>query len=299
MKMIAGLIGLTVFVWLSVTAAGRLDGRGSWPEPFFLIFSLIAISAAARMITHTRPVYSALYFVLVVLSSAGMFLMLEAEFMAFALIIVYAGAILITYMFVLMLAQQTSSPDGVTDQAEYDVVPREPAAAVVVGFILLAVFTNMIFGRSESIITTLEPVKTPEVASAEAWGELEAMPSRRDAALEDLIGDGRAVTSDYGTLVQIREDGTAFVDISRGDGTVRETVDLPDSMQPTNVERVGWALIWRYPVSLEVAGVILLMAMFGAVVLARRQIELGEQELHATAGMAHYAEDPTGDGGAA
>ena len=40
-----------------------------------------------------------------------------------------------------------------------------------------------------------------------------------------------------------------------------------------------------FPVSLELAGVILLMAMFGAVVLARRQIELGEDEIRESAGM--------------
>ena len=83
------------------------------------------------MITHHRPVFAALYFVLVVLSSAGLFLMLEAEFMAFALIIVYAGAILITYVFVIMLAQQAPVPGEEARQAEYDVIPREPAAAVV------------------------------------------------------------------------------------------------------------------------------------------------------------------------
>ncbi len=82
---------------------GSQAGR---PATFFVIFSVIAVAAAVRMITHSKPVYSALYFILVVLSSAGLFLLLQAEFMAFALVIVYAGAILVTYVFVLMLAQQ-------------------------------------------------------------------------------------------------------------------------------------------------------------------------------------------------
>ena len=91
-----------------------------------------AIAAAVRMITHPRPVYAALYFVIVVLSSAALFLLLEAEFMAFALIIVYAGAILITYLFVLMLAHQAPQPGAEFGQPEYDRVPREPAAAATV-----------------------------------------------------------------------------------------------------------------------------------------------------------------------
>ena len=47
--------------------------------------------------------------------------------------------------------------------------------------------------------------------------------------------------------------------------------------------------------SLEVAGVILLMAMFGAVVLARRQIDLGEDELRVAAGMTPLLEDEESD----
>jgi hypothetical protein len=55
--------------------------------------------------------------------------------------------------------------------------------------------------------------------------------------------------------------------------------------QPDNVHVVGLDLVARYPASLELAGVILLMAMFGAVVLARRQIELGEDDRRKAAGM--------------
>src|SRR4030095_6722893 len=92
-------------------AGGRRAPGPERPEFFFAVFSLIAIASAGRMITHNRPVYSALYFIMVVLSSAALFLMLQAEFMAFALVIVYAGAILITYMFVIMLAQQAPTDE--------------------------------------------------------------------------------------------------------------------------------------------------------------------------------------------
>ena len=64
--------------------------------------------------------------------------------------------------------------------------------------------------------------------------------------------------------------------------------------------RVGIGLVKRFPVSLELAGVILLMAMFGAVILARRQIELTEDEKRAAAGMrrlGHHDEGPPPAGG--
>ena len=67
------------------------------------MFALMAVASAVQMISQRRPVYSALFFVLVVMSVCGILVMLEAFFMAFALVIVYAGAILITYKYLLTL----------------------------------------------------------------------------------------------------------------------------------------------------------------------------------------------------
>ena len=67
-----------------------------------------------------------------------------------------------------------------------------------------------------------------------------------------------------------------------------------------NTQFVGWDLVGRFPASLELAGVILLLAMFGAVILARRQIEHGEDDLRASVGMSRlfdYEEDASTDEG--
>jgi hypothetical protein len=74
------------------------------------------------------------------------------------------------------------------------------------------------------------------------------------------------------------EDGDAFVPVYTDGAGVPQIVRLPDEAMPENIEQVGLALIGDFPVSLELAGVILLMALFGAVVLARRVIEMAEQE---------------------
>src|SRR5688572_13245394 len=73
---------------------------------YYYLFSAIAIGSAVRVITHTKPVFSALWFVMTVVASAGLFLLLGAEFIAFAMVIIYGGAILVTYVFVIMLAAQ-------------------------------------------------------------------------------------------------------------------------------------------------------------------------------------------------
>src|SRR5436190_11290344 len=109
---------------------------------FFWLFSAVAIVGAIRVITHPRPVYSALWFVLAVLATAGLFILLWAEFMAAALVMIYAGAILVTYVFVIMLATQSARPGApqgaeVGGVAEYDAVSREPILACAIGFTLM------------------------------------------------------------------------------------------------------------------------------------------------------------------
>jgi hypothetical protein len=76
-------------------------------------------------------------------------------------------------------------------------------------------------------------------------------------------------------------------------------VNLPGSAAPVNSVALGHALVAQFPVSLELAGVILLMALFGAVVLARRQMQMAEDERRAAAGMPRIGEDSFDRGGAA
>lgn len=271
LKGVGIVLGLGALAWViaeSVRAYGAPDQGG--PQPFYVMFSLIAVASAVRMITHHRPVYSALYFVLVVLSSAGLFLLLEAEFMAFALIIVYAGAILITYVFVIMLAQQAPQPGEDERQPEYDLVPREPAAAALIGFVMLALLSDLIFNG----VAELPPAPTAAQVRHDAWQRLELLPDRLEVAARRQIPE---MTRVDGAGLRV-EDGDAFVPVYTDGADVPQIVRLPDEAMPENIEQVGLALVGDFPVSLELAGVILLMALFGAVVLARRVIEMAEQE---------------------
>lgn len=101
-------------------------------DALFWVFSVMAIGSGTAMIVQRNPVYSALWFAWVVLSTCGLFLLQSAWFLAAATIIVYAGAIVVTFLFVIMLAQQTGL-------APYDRQAREPLLACVAGFVLLAV----------------------------------------------------------------------------------------------------------------------------------------------------------------
>jgi NADH-quinone oxidoreductase subunit J len=286
-KLIGGVIGLAAVAWFLVESINVLAPETrEKPEFFYTVFTVIALASAVRMITHPRPVYCALYFVLVVLASAALFLLLAAEFMAFALIIVYAGAILVTYMFVLMLAQQSPDPDDPEGAAPYDRIPREPAAACVVGFLLLAVLGNMIyFGPQDAP----QPPSSHAAALAQIV-ELNDMPRELEAVVEELSAGAHIQWDEDGRAVSIIGDA-AYVRVIKDGDTLPSMIELSHEHAPGNIQLVGLALVAKFPVSLELAGIILLLAMFGAVVLARRQIELSEDELRAAAGYRRLTEE--------
>jgi NADH-quinone oxidoreductase subunit J len=250
----AGLMALALLL------AG--SGSGERPNLFFYVFAVIGLGGGLRMVTHPRPVYAALYFILTVIASAGLFVLLGAEFMAFALVIIYAGAILITYLFVIMLATQAPQEGDEERIPEYDAVAREPIWACAVGFVLLATLTTMFFRGAAAL-----PMAGPRVGAAE---ELEAMPGRvRDALVEGgSLPAGATVATSGGLIVR---NGAGLVMTSEGPRP------MPEALRESNVEGLGFNLLRDHPMTIEIAGVILLMAMLGATVLARRQVDLEEE----------------------
>jgi NADH:ubiquinone oxidoreductase subunit 6 (subunit J) len=96
----------------------------------FYVFAALALGGGVLLVTQRNPARAALSFALVVLSTSGLFLLLAAPFLMAATIIIYAGAIIVTFLFVLMLASQL----GLTDA---DARTREPLLATALGFLLL------------------------------------------------------------------------------------------------------------------------------------------------------------------
>jgi NADH-quinone oxidoreductase subunit J len=72
--------------------------------------------------------------------------------MAAALILIYAGAILVTYVFVIMLAAEASAPGaGARGFLEHDVVARDPVIAAAVGFALMGVLLFVVFDKASGL----------------------------------------------------------------------------------------------------------------------------------------------------
>ena len=156
---------------------------------YFWVFTVIALFASVRVITHTKPVYSALYFVLTVFATGGLFVLMWAEFMAAALVLIYAGAILITYVFVIMLASEASTGavgsgiDGAERVPEQDGISRDPLVASIVGFAIAGVLIFLItdkFGqlpneipaqRASNSISVQVPFNADSLGSAQSLGQ--------------------------------------------------------------------------------------------------------------------------------
>ena len=69
----------------------------------FYFFAAILIFAALRVITARNPVHSALFLVLAFFTSAGLWIQLQAEFLAITLVLVYVGAVMVLFLFVVMM----------------------------------------------------------------------------------------------------------------------------------------------------------------------------------------------------
>ena len=69
----------------------------------FYLFSAIVVFAAFRVVTVNNPVFAAMFLVLTFFTCAGIWLLLEAEFLAITLVLVYVGAVMVLFLFVVMM----------------------------------------------------------------------------------------------------------------------------------------------------------------------------------------------------
>ena len=123
----------------------------------FLILGGLAAISAFRVVTSRNVVHAALFLVATLAATAGLFLLLSAEFVAWVLVLVYIGAVVILFLFGIMI---TRAPIG--QEAVLDHVRRWPAAlAAIVLFAVMAGIswttweTTEIVGAGESTATDL------------------------------------------------------------------------------------------------------------------------------------------------
>jgi NADH:ubiquinone oxidoreductase subunit 6 (subunit J) len=274
---------------LAILLAGLWIVRqdGVWPEQvLFYAFSLLAILGGNLMLAQSNPVHAALSFALVVLSTCGLFLLLAAPFLMAATIIIYAGAIVVTFLFVIMLAQQAGL-------ASADARSREPFLASLAGFVLLGTLW-CVLDKTYNLAPVLRELdQVARAKSLEEVGKLWGAPApnaeaRTLPALERLKSalpreleydvpelEKAWAKKDLAALTKAAarlRDQAAKVQVGVVKPRDREApVEAPVTAH--NVAGLGRTLFTRYLVPVELAGVLLLVATIGAIAIAGRRGE--------------------------
>jgi NADH-quinone oxidoreductase subunit J len=75
----------------------------SFEKFVFYVFAAVLVFAATMVITRRNPVHSVLFLVLAFFNAAGLWMLLEAEFLAITLVLVYVGAVMVLFLFVVMM----------------------------------------------------------------------------------------------------------------------------------------------------------------------------------------------------
>lgn len=116
----------------------------------FLVLALVAIAAAIGMLLSQNTVYSALFLVINFATVAVFYLLLGAPFIAMAQITVYAGAIMVLFLFVIMLL-------GAEKLAPAKVLPYQKPMAIGLAVVLVVESVYLMLGRNPSVATIIAP----------------------------------------------------------------------------------------------------------------------------------------------
>ena len=209
----------------------------------FILFGGLAIIGGIAVIAFRNPVYSALALVVTLFSQAGLFLLLGAYFVAAVQIIVYAGAIMVLFLFVIMLLNL-----GSIDAAR-------PAAGVAKG---VAIILGVLFA-AEAAYVAVNVLIEPEV-------NMEEGINAAVIETEDTYGlDRDEINSDYVTPKYNK----ARVELL----TENEARDLILTLRRENMgktKQIGSVLFSKFLLPFEVTSLILIAALIGVIVLVKR-----------------------------
>ena len=128
----------------------------SWEVIIFYLLALVSVLCAVGIVVATNPVHSGIFLILTLFNTAGVFIMLGAEFLAAVQVIVYAGAVLVLVLFVLMLVDPDDLPEFHTGR------PVQRAVALLLGVILLLELGIAILNRTIVGITGIANATTIE-----------------------------------------------------------------------------------------------------------------------------------------
>ncbi len=286
---VVGVVSLGLLV-SQIPAIADLTSRS-----LFWLIAGVTVASAAATVTMRSPMYSAIWFAMTLLGTACLLLMQGAQFLAVATVAVYAGAILVTFLFVLMLAQ--SEGRDVCDRIGWGRAPEALSAlagAAIVGLMTVAL-GGIYTGESDDKLVAqgdgplIEQVAAvlPEMKN-NAEGAVLSADQLRKVRLSQTVGPAPVVLLylDIPDPAQ-RLDWRSRADLQRllaenvfGRQSYELVLDITynDVLANQHVAHFGGQLFSRHLISIEVAGTLLLIALVGAVAIVAQATEPQEQE---------------------
>jgi len=193
----------------------------------FYGFSAVLLFAAFRVITARNPVHAALYLVLAFFQASGVWMLLQAEFLSIALVLVYVGAVMVLFLFVVMMLD--INIDSIR-QSFWNHFPLAATVGAVIALELAAVLLGG-FRLTEPRVSAVATVVTPVAVTAP------------DSAASGAVGAAAAQVADVGHVVVA---------------------------QVSNTKALGVLLYTEYLYPVQVAALILLVALVAAIALTLR-----------------------------
>ena len=127
---------------------------------FFLAISLVMVVASLIVVTSKNVMHAALMLVAALAGSAGLFILLGAEFVAGVLVLVYIGAVIVLFLFGVMI---TRAPLGRSVSLDHE--RKWPAAAIAIATFAVLAGSSVAFFDDEKI-NTVAPVRTSDIGTS-------------------------------------------------------------------------------------------------------------------------------------
>lgn len=250
-------------------------------EVGFWIFTAITLISAVATISSRSPMYCAIWFAVTLLGTAGLMLLQGAQFLAIATVAVYAGAIVVTFLFVLMLSQPAGH--DYYDRISWGSAPRFLGALIATLLVLL--FAMAVVRPDPAAVAD----RAADIGAVEqTLSELASTAKVRSVRYAKGETGTRAIVSladDAGTREKLRADAAAWRERAIQSLAQRHAAwgiqaaefEMVDVQAAEHAAVLGAQLFSRQLVGVQVAGVLLLAGLVGAVAMAARGGDLEQR----------------------
>jgi len=135
-----------------------------FPAILFFVFAAVLVAAALGMILAKNPVHSALLLVLCFFTSAVIWLLLDAEFLGIVLVLVYVGAVMVLFLFVVMML------DVNVEEFRRGIAAYWPLAIAVAGFVVFAMINLIVVKHLGGVALKAAPPLPDNYSNTRALG---------------------------------------------------------------------------------------------------------------------------------